>query len=273
MPRARPSPFPDAARAVGHIIGERGEFRMTASVEVVAVAFIAQLAVLPGEKGQFIIAALSTRYRPLLVVAAAGSAFAGWTVLEIVFGGALQSLLPATVMDALTASLFLVFGVMLYRSAPGSSAEIGETVRSDGSLFETDGGLFSPGTNPLDVEVLGYEVPNRFGGFVSIFAMMASGEFGDKTQLVTISLAAQYGPHPGIWVGEMAAIIPISLLNAYLFHRFSHRVDVRKAHYVGAVMFAFFGADMVLSMYTGVSLWGSFVDAVITIVLTILTVG
>ena len=39
---------------------------------IVVVAFLAQLAVLPGEKVQFIIAALSTRYHPLGVVAAAG---------------------------------------------------------------------------------------------------------------------------------------------------------------------------------------------------------
>ncbi len=67
------------------------------------IAFVYQLAVLPGEKVQFIIAGLSTRYNPLVVVAAAGSAFAGWTALEILFGSAITSALPGIVLESLTA--------------------------------------------------------------------------------------------------------------------------------------------------------------------------
>ena len=66
---------------------------MTGFLEILVVAFVAQLVVLPGEKVQFMIAALSTRYDPKVVVAAAGSAFAGWTAVEIAFGRALQSAL------------------------------------------------------------------------------------------------------------------------------------------------------------------------------------
>uniref|UniRef100_UPI0013CF04E2 TMEM165/GDT1 family protein n=1 Tax=Halalkalicoccus subterraneus TaxID=2675002 RepID=UPI0013CF04E2 len=83
----------------------------------------------------------------------------------------------------------------------------------------------------------------------------ATGEFGDKTQLVTIGLAAQYGATSAIWAGEMLAIIPVSLANALFFHRFSRRVDLRKAHLVGAALFALFALDAFLSLLTGVSVW------------------
>jgi len=224
---------------------------------VVAVAFGLQLAVLPGEKVQFIIAGLSTRYHPLLVVSAAGSAFAGWTALEILFGEALKAALPGVYLDAITAGLFLVFAVMLIRSAPAPGESVAE--RSEDAATQTDGGVATGGP---DVSILGREVPEYFGGFLPIFAMMAAGEFGDKTQLVTISLAATYGAHPGIWIGEMLAIIPVSLANAYFFHRFSHAVDLRKAHYAGVVVFAFFGADTVLSILTDFSVWETVVAAV-----------
>jgi putative Ca2+/H+ antiporter (TMEM165/GDT1 family) len=85
--------------------------------------------------------------------------------------------------------------------------------------------------------------------------MMATGEFGDKTQLVTIGLAAQYSAGSAIWLGEMLAIIPVSLLNAFFFHRFSGRFNVRKAHITGAVLFFFFGTDTLLAMATGFSVW------------------
>jgi putative Ca2+/H+ antiporter (TMEM165/GDT1 family) len=125
----------------------------------------------------------------------------------------------------------------------------------------TDGGAFGSG-GELDVSLFGRDVPNVLGGFVPIFALMAAGEFGDKTQLVTIGLAIEYGAHPGIWVGEMIAIIPVSLANAYFFHTFSHRFDARKAHFVGAAIFAFFAADTILAITTGFSIWETVVSEV-----------
>jgi putative Ca2+/H+ antiporter (TMEM165/GDT1 family) len=233
---------------------------------VVFAAMVAQLVVLPGEKVQFIIAGLSTRFDPVTVVSAAGLAFAGWTALEIWFGQALKGALPPVYLDAISGGLFLLFGVLLIRSIPE-----GGRVRPDGDgepsadavAAETDGGFAGVGgSGDLDVSVLGVDVPNRFGSFLPIFAMMAAGEFGDKTQLVTISLAVQYGAHPGIWLGEMLVIVPISLANAYFFSTFSGRFDAAKAHLFGAILFFFFGLDTFLAIFTDFSVWETGVDAV-----------
>ncbi len=250
---------------------------MITYVEIVAVAFVAQLAVLPGEKVQFMIAALSTRYDPRVVVAAAGSSFAGWTAIEIAFGRALQSALPPVVLDAVTAALFFAFAVLLYRSMPSRGTETIDrnegvddaepnpdadmSERADAVTGEqTDGGFPSP--SDIDVPAPLDRYVGSFGGFIPIFLLTATGEFGDKTQLVTIGLAVQYGATSAIWVGEMLAIIPVSLANAYFFHTFAHRFDRRRAHLVSAVLFAFFGADTVLSIVAGVSVWETFIDAV-----------
>ncbi|WP_336325430.1 TMEM165/GDT1 family protein [Halovenus sp. HT40] len=218
---------------------------------VVIVAAGAQLAVLPGEKVQLIIASLSARYHPMLVVAAAGTAFAGWTALEILFGNAIQNVVPGLYLDLITAALFIVFAVLLWRSMP----------EPDSQPATTDGGELTVGED-LDVSLFGRDVPNALGGFLPIFAMMAAGEFGDKTQLITITLAARFGAHPGIWVGEMLVIIPVSLANAYFFHTFSHKFDVRKAHMFGAALFVFFAADTLLAVTTGFSVWETIVDSV-----------
>ena len=245
---------------------------MTPFLEIVAIAAIAQLTVLPGEKVQFIIAGLSTRFKPLLVVAAAGMAFAGWTVLEILFGQALQEALPGVVLDGITAALVLLFAVLLVRAAPG-----GPDVPVQGGA-QSDGGVVGARVADIDPEfgAFGHTVGGQLGEFLTIFAMMAAGEFGDKTQLVTIGLAAQYGASAGIWVGEMLVIIPVSLANAYFFHTFSHRFDVRKAHYAGAALFAFFGADTILGMATGPtavfgynSLWEAIVSVASGVLLSI----
>jgi putative Ca2+/H+ antiporter (TMEM165/GDT1 family) len=238
---------------------------MTGWVEVAVIAFVAQLAVLPGEKVQFIIAGLSTRFSPLLVVAAAGSAFAGWTVLEIMFGNYIQQVLPGLYLDVMTGLLFLFFAGMLVRSAPDS-----------GNVdAETDGGLIGTDSDELDVRVpiLHWQVPNYLDGFLPIFALMAFGEFGDKTQLVTIGLAAQYAYSTAIWVGEMAAIIPISLLNALFFFKFSHRFDLRKAHLGSAFLFGFFGLDTLQATFTGVSVWETIVSTIGALLTTVVSIG
>lgn len=221
---------------------------------VVAIAAGAQLAVLPGEKVQFIIAGLSTRFHPAMVVAAAGTAFAGWTALEIWLGSAVTELLPGIYLDAMTAALFVLFAYLLVRTAPASDAADQEA--ATGVL--TDGGELD-----VRVPVVDWQVPNKLGGFLPIFAMMAFGEFGDKTQLITISLAAQYPAFgTAIWTGEMLAIVPVSIANALFFHTFSHRFDLRKAHFVGAGLFGFFAADFALKVAVGVSLWENVVTAV-----------
>jgi len=233
--------------------------------ELVVVAALAQLTVLPGEKVQFIVAGLSTRYNPLVVVAAAGSAFALWTLVEIRAGEFIQTVLPGAWLDVFTGTMFLVFAYLLVQSAP----EPGESVADGAVGAETDGGVEgvtdAGGMLAADVDdatLFGRDVPNALGGFVPIFAMMLTGEFGDKTQIITITLAAEYGARAGIWVGEMLAIVPVSLANAYFFHTFSHRFDVRKAHFVGAAVFAFFAFDTALSLGFGVSIWETVVDAV-----------
>ncbi|WP_253737352.1 TMEM165/GDT1 family protein [Halohasta salina] len=229
---------------------------MAGWVEVLTVAFVLQLSVLPGEKVQFIIAGLSTQYDPWLVVAAAGTAFAGWTGLEILLGEALNTALEPVYLDAITAAFFVLFAVQLLRSTPDPN---GPSV--------DDGAVADP--TEIDVSIRGYEVPAALRGFLPIFALMAAGEFGDKTQLVTIGLAAQYGAHPAIWAGEMLAIIPVSATNALFFHRFSGRFDRRKAHFVGAGIFGLFAVDTILQIATGFSIWETVVDRITAVVSTL----
>ncbi|ELZ06148.1 TMEM165/GDT1 family protein [Natrialba asiatica] len=230
---------------------------MTGWLEIFISAFVLQLSVLPGEKGQFIIAGLATRYSPWVVVAAAGSAFAGWTVLEILLGATLQGILAPVYLNAITAALFLFFAVLLVRSAPERDAT---AITPDGGTTETD---------DIDVSVFGHEIPPYFRGFAPIFVLMTAGEFGDKTQLVTIGLAVQYGAHPAIWAGEMLAIIPVSAVNAILFHRFSHRFDARRAHFAGAALFLFFGLDTILELVTSVSIWETIIETITSLFLSL----
>ena len=222
-------------------------------VEVLVAAATLQALVIPGEKVQMIIAGLSTKYRPLPVVAGAAVAFGAWTALEVAFGEALQGALPGVYLDAITAGLFVLFALLLARAglrvegAGGGSAGDGEAV--------TDGG---PGTHAGGrLAGLDRHLPDGAEGFFPAFSASAFGEFGDKTQLVTIGLAAQYGAHPAIWLGEMLVIVPMSMLTAFVFNRSARRMtdDHRRWLYYGsALLFVAFAADITASYAFGVSL-------------------
>lgn len=205
---------------------------MVSWFEILVSAFILQLLVLPGEKGQVVIAALATKYSPYVVVAGAATAFGGWTVLEILLGNALKGALPEVYLDGITAGLFVVFAAwILYTS----------TFDVDDAPEEPEA-VANGGTELVDeaAEV----VPSRFAGFVPSFSLMVFGEFGDKTQLITIGLAIQYGAHPAIWVGEMLAIVPVSLLTALFFSRVSSYINMRWVRYASAGLFVLFAADI-----------------------------
>lgn len=205
-------------------------------VEVFVTAFTLQLLALPGEKGQLVIAGLATTHNPYLVVAGAATAFGGWTVLEILLGKALRGALPVVYLDAATAGLFVLFAVWILYDGSALDGVSGEPDESEAAT--TDGG-------PVAV--------SNFEGYLSSFSAMAVAEFGDKTQLITISLAATYGAHPAIWFGEMAAIVPVSTLTAVTFARTTRYLNMAWVKRGAAAMFLLFAGDIASKYLLGVS--------------------
>jgi putative Ca2+/H+ antiporter (TMEM165/GDT1 family) len=214
--------------------------------EVFVTAFTLQLLALPGEKGQLVIAGLATVHNPYVVAAGAATAFGGWTVLEILLGNALKGALPVVYLDAAAAGLFVLFAVWILYD--GSTTE--ETTAGGAPA----GGIALRETSPSDDGVSeGSFAVSNLEGYLSSFSAMAVAEFGDKTQLITISLAATYGANPAIWFGEMAAIVPISTLTAVTFARTTHYLNLTWIRRGAAAMFLLFAADIASGYLFGVS--------------------
>lgn len=214
---------------------------MSGFLEIVVAAFFLQLLALPGEKGQLVIATLATKYNPYMVVAGAATAFGGWTAIEILLGNALEGALPEVYLDGVTAGLFVVFAAWILYTSTSSDEEVTDASSTDGGIPVREG---------RDIQ---FSDQPRFHGFVPSFSLMVFGEFGDKTQLITIALAAQYGATPAIWIGEMLAIVPVSLVTALFFHRTAARFDRTWFHRVAAVLFVLFALDISAKHAFGVS--------------------
>ncbi|MDP2309912.1 MAG: TMEM165/GDT1 family protein [Pseudomonadota bacterium] len=89
----------------------------------------------------------------------------------------------------------------------------------------------------------GAAAPSRSGAFITTLVSFFVAEMGDKTQLATVGLAAA---HPGqtvavivgTTVGMLLANVPVVLVGG----RLGGRIDLQKARYFAALLFASFGA-------------------------------
>jgi putative Ca2+/H+ antiporter (TMEM165/GDT1 family) len=146
-----------------------------------AAALTAFLIILPSElpdKTVFACLVMGTRYRPVFVFAGAAAAFAVHVALAVTAGG-LLGLLPHRVVQAIAAGLFLIGAVLLWRQHDeGGDTDIADTGR--GKQFLPVAGM--------------------------AFAVVFVAEFGDLTQILTVSLAARYGDPLAVGVGSTLAL-------------------------------------------------------------------
>jgi len=83
--------------------------------------------------------------------------------------------------------------------------------------------------------------PSRYGAFLTTLVMFFLAEMGDKTQLATVALGAQYSNlllvSIGTTLGMLAANVPAVLVGETLARRF----PLSKMRFVAAALFAIFG--------------------------------
>jgi Ca2+/H+ antiporter, TMEM165/GDT1 family len=141
------------------------------------------LAVLPAEIPDKTILAcliLSSRYRPSVVFSGAAVAFLVHVVIAVAAGGAL-SLLPHRAVEACAAGAFLVGAVLLWRQKEEKDDEQDDAGRD---------GMRS-GIWPV---------------FGTAFGVVFLAEFGDLTQLLTVSLAARFHDPVAVGIGATLAL-------------------------------------------------------------------
>lgn len=96
----------------------------------------------------------------------------------------------------------------------------------------------------------------RHGAFFTTLVMFFLAEMGDKTQLATVALGAQFASllavTTGTTLGMLAANIPAVLLGETLAKRF----PLSKMRFVAAALFAIFGVLILLKVDLGLGVGG-----------------
>lgn len=100
-------------------------------------------------------------------------------------------------------------------------------------------------------EETGDSVPTRGGVFLTSFSLIFLGEFGDKTQIATIALAAGTGQPWSVFAGSTLALWSVSLMGILVGCILFARLPRIWVHRSAAVLFALFGVLALVEAVSG----------------------
>jgi putative Ca2+/H+ antiporter (TMEM165/GDT1 family) len=182
---------------------------------VIALTFAAIFVVELPDKTFVAALVLSTRYRGVLVWAGVGLAFLVQTLIAVTVGKAV-TFLPDDLVHGVAALIFLAGAVVLAREAPKADAEEQEAEEEFAAKAST-----------------------RKTGWAAVgasFLVLFAAEWGDLSQLLTISLVGRYDDPVSVFIGAWGALLAVSGL-AVVAGRFLLRmVRLSVIHYVGATV-------------------------------------
>ena len=184
------------------------------SVETFLIATGAVALAEIGDKTQLLALLLAARFRSfwplawgILIATVLNHALAAW------LGSLVSTWLPASTLRWLVGLSFLAVAVWTLKP---------DTVDDDAA----------PGS--------------RFGAFLTTTLAFFLAEIGDKTQVATVVLAAQYSPLSAVILGTTAGMLLANLPVVALGAKFADRLPLRQARWIAALVFALLGIWVLL---------------------------
>lgn len=161
-----------------------------------------------GDKTQLLTLGFSTRFPVWKVISAVSAASAILMALAVIFGGAINQLIPAYYLQLAAGVLFILFGLWTI-----FGKEENESVSNK----------------------------NNKNPFLFIFSSFFLAELGDKTQLATLALSAQYGTPFQVWLGATSGMILVNSIAVFAGLWINKLIPEKTIKYAGAAIFIFFG--------------------------------
>jgi Ca2+/H+ antiporter, TMEM165/GDT1 family len=182
---------------------------------VVALAFGAIFVVELPDKTFIATLVMSTKMRPLFVWIGVALAFLVQTGVAVGLGKA-ASFLPDQLIHVAAAMMFVIGAVILFREARSADEE--EAATEDEYAAKADAGA------------------HGFRVVVTSFLVLFAAEWGDLSQLLTISLVAKYDDPFSVFLGAWGALLAVSGLAVIVGRLLLQRVRLSVLHYAGATV-------------------------------------
>ena len=182
---------------------------------VVALAFGAIFVVELPDKTFIATLVMSTKMRPLFVWIGVGLAFLVQTGVAVGVGKA-ASFLPEQLIHTVAALMFVIGAVILLREARSADEE--EAEQEEEYAAKSD-------TTAHGLKVV-----------LTSFLVLFAAEWGDLSQLLTISLVAKYDAPASVFLGAWGALLTVSGLAVIVGRFLLQHVKLSVLHYVGATV-------------------------------------
>ena len=197
---------------------------------VVAVSFGAIFLVELPDKTFVAALVLATRYRPWAVWLGVGLAFLVQTAIACTVGQVV-TLLPHTAVEVVAGLIFLAGGVLLLREAP----------KADAQEAHTEEEYAAKATSPK----------SGLAAVGASFLVLFAAEWGDLSQLLTISLVGRYHDALSVFIGAWAALLAVSGLAVVAGRFLLQHMRLSTIHYVGAAVCLLLAALTAYQIVTG----------------------
>ncbi|MDP2211112.1 MAG: TMEM165/GDT1 family protein [Candidatus Aquicultor sp.] len=180
---------------------------MTGFFPALLLVTIAEL----GDKTQLLVLALAAKHRPAKVIAGVILALLVLQLTAVIVGRTLYALVPMAYLQFAIGASFIAFGIWMLKKDTGDEENAGSGARTS------------------------------LGVIATVAATFFIAEFGDKTQLATISLAAKYNSFVGVWLGSTFGMIVADGLALVVGVTAGRRLPQERIKYISAGIFILFG--------------------------------
>jgi Ca2+/H+ antiporter, TMEM165/GDT1 family len=182
---------------------------------VIAITFGAIFVVELPDKTFIAALVLSTRYKPLAVWLGVGLAFAVQTLVAVT-AGTLATLLPDELIKSVAIAIFVIGAIVLFRTAPGADAD--EQAKEE------------------EFAAKAVDSKSWLQAATTSFLVLFAAEWGDLSQLLTISLVARYHDHVNVFIGALGALLTVSGLAVLAGRVLLRYMRLSVLHYIGAAV-------------------------------------
>ena len=189
----------------------------TSFLTTFGIIFLAEL----GDKTQLTAMALATRYPWQRVFIGLAAAFALLNLGAVLLGSLMFTVLPLFWIKVVSAALFFFFGVTTLRTKEFDEEE----EQNEEQRIKVRGPI------------------------ATSFVMILLAEIGDKTQLVTASLAAQHDSPLAVFTASTLALWSVSLIGIFAGRQLVRFVSLAVLHKVAGCLFLVFGVAILYQAF------------------------
>ncbi|KAK1380923.1 hypothetical protein POM88_027667 [Heracleum sosnowskyi] len=203
-----------------------------------------------GDKTFFAAAILAMRYPRRLVLAGCLSALIVMTILSALLGWAAPNLIPRKLTHHVTTLLFFAFGLWSLWDAfkDGEAEDLAEIEAELDANMKTNGASKDRSKGDDDTKKNRRSFLTQFFSpiLLKAFSITFFGEWGDKSQLATIGLAADENPF-GVVLGGILGQALCTTAAVIGGKSLAKQISERLIALSGGVLFIIFGIQSVLS--------------------------